>query len=342
MIIFSRCISKIVKVLIMILLTLYVINLELNPYSFKYKPTSIKNVSLEKALMTGEKRYLKPKSKKALKHLSLLHLFTPSGLHFSSILSLLFFSHKLRLIFIFLALIISFKLGPLYALQRVIWFYAINSILKNTKLSFSMTFLFSLVFNQYELNPLSFLFSFIFWFIIMFFKASSVKKIFLLFITQMSIALIMSSKFNLLSLVINPILTVLITMIFPFLFITFHINIFEQFRLFFYDNLESFINVCDIQILRITPSIFLVIVCLLILHKKKRLFVISFLFFSFNKGHNESLYKTNRSQIYPLAPKSEILKNQKNMIKFIDRRCLKRKFNYVCKKKPSSMGGLSI
>lgn len=326
----------------MILITLYIINLELNPYSYKYRPSSVKKISLEKALMTGEKRYLKPKTKKTLKHLSLLHLFTPSGLHFSSILGLLFFSNKLRVTFIFLALIISFKLGTLYALQRVIWFYALNSILKNTKLSFSMTFLFSLVFNQYELSPLSFLFSFIFWFIIMFFKASSVKKIFLLFITQMSIALIMSSKFNLLSLIINPTLTVLITMIFPFLFISFHLDIFKVFRLYIYDNLESFIYVSDIQFLRITPSIFLVIICLLILHKKKRLFLMSFLFFTFNKSFNESLYKKDRSKIYPLAPKSEILKSQKSMINFIDRRCLKRKFRYVCKKKPSALGGLSI
>ena len=310
------------KVLVIILITLYVINLELKPYSFKYKPISFKTESLEKALMTGEKKYLNRKTKRALKHLSLLHLFTPSGLHFSSILGLLFFSNKLKIIFIFLALIFSFKLGPLYALQRVIWFYALNSILKSTKLSFSMTFLLSLVFNQYELSPLSFLFSFIFWFIIMFYKASSVNKIFLLFIAQMSIALIMGSSFNLLSLVINPSLTVLITLVFPFLLISFYLDIFNQLRSSIYNNLEHIINYCDFDIFRITPSIFIILICLLILHKKRRLIVMSFLILSFNKNNNETLYRKNSEKIYPLAPHVEVLNQKIRIINFIrEERC---------------------
>jgi predicted membrane metal-binding protein len=327
------------KFLPILLVTLYVIKWEINQSSYQFKYNPKPKQSLETALMTGDKRYIDLKTKRALKHLSLLHLFTPSGLHFSAILAILFFSKRLRIICILLALILSFKLSTLFALQRVIWFYSFNLLIKNTKMSFIITFLFSLIINQYSESPLSFLFSFIFWYIILFLKVSYLKRILLLFITQMSIALIMQNDFSILSLVINPLLTFLISMIFPLAFILFQLNILSDLRQMFYDMLERIILFFDDPLFLIQPTLIIILLITFVIYKRRYLFLLSLMTLSFNHSAPITLYSSYRSKIYPLSPREELIKRKNKRIEFIDRKCKENNFGYSCKKKPSHLGG---
>ena len=123
------------RILVLILFSL-ILSKEANKHFSPSPVSSIENCSLERSLILGEKRCIKPKLKKKLKELSLLHLFTPSGLHLSSILVFGLIHPNLRIFIILLSIFYSFLFTQLFALQRVSLFYGINVFIKNTKLSF--------------------------------------------------------------------------------------------------------------------------------------------------------------------------------------------------------------
>jgi len=330
------------KELIIVFTTLYVISIELNtPRVFQYKQKP-KNYSLETALMTGNKSLIKPKTKKSLKELALLHLFTPSGLHFSSVLALMCLSKKLRALFIILSFVLMSFLGPLYALKRVILFYFINLFIKNTKWSFILTFLLSLIFSGYTENPLSYLFSFIFWYSILSHRFGKIRLILYLFFIQCSIAMIMNNEINFLSLFINPILTMGVTILFPILLIVWITDLFSPLRDEFYSLLESFIHNANIEFFQFIPSLGFISLLLLMIYKKRKLLIVSLLCFNFSHMSYIDIYQNSPPKIYPLRPDAELIKENRKGLYYVDRICKKRKVLWRCKKKPSIFGGLSI
>lgn len=316
---------------------IFILSEEANQHIFPRRVSSMNKCSLEKSLILGEKRCIKPKLKRALKELSLLHLFTPSGLHLSSVLIFSFFHKIFKIFIVFASIFYSFGLSHLLALQRVSVFYGINLILKNTKLSFLTTFSLCLVFNQYNSNPMSFLFSFIFWFIILTHNKGKIDLIKKLFLTQALIALILNQSFNVLSLVINPALTFLLTLCFPVLLILFITNLFTDFRNTLYEYLSNFILEIHISYFSLHMSFVIFLFLLLTLYPQRKYILILLVLFSNPLGKDIILFSKANELIYPLARKEELIKVKGKNIIFVDRKCRVRNFRIKCKVYPDHM-----
>ena len=142
--------------------------------------------ALVEAYVLGKKANLGRKIKKYHRHLNLLHLFTPSGLHFSSILFLALPAIKLLgkihtlLPFLFtIPLFIGpFFLSGHYAIQRVAEYRIARQLIAKKKIKidsfwiFMGVFALDFIFGTYRQNPLSYSFSYLFWGIIFSLKNS--------------------------------------------------------------------------------------------------------------------------------------------------------------------------
>jgi len=185
-----------------------------------------------RSYVLGDKRKLKRGLRWAHQALSLQHLFTPSGLHLSSIFlfirPILFiirkFSTKGYWIFSLLLFLLPFLLPGFWAIKRI-------CLLKISKLIFPklswfkiflITFLIDFNFGTFKYSPLSFCFSFLFLGLI--FSLEGRPKIYLplvLFTGQVLVAFFWSSLVNPMSLFLGQFLSFIFSFLFPIFFVGF-------------------------------------------------------------------------------------------------------------------------
>ncbi len=179
-------------------------------------------------MIFGLKNKINPKIKNQFEKLNLLHLFTPSGLHFSSLfifLSPLFLKTKKYSKYLPKALTIIICLFPFallkyYSLKRIA-LMKIFSILFNRKLSiyslFLLTFFLDFTLGSFSLSPLSFSYSYIFLGSLLSFGKFNIKVIVSLLTSQFIIALFFATQVNILGSLIGFFITSIFTLTFPLL-----------------------------------------------------------------------------------------------------------------------------
>jgi len=174
-------------------------------------------------LYTGEKSRLRRKLKREFKLLGLFHLFTPSGLHLSS-LYLPFFlllrsrpSKKLKA-FIILFLILPFLLERFYSLKRMCLFHILKIVFPNLKLRtiFILTFGINFFLGGWNDSPLSFGLSFLFLGSLLFSNHPS-QAIAMLFFSQLFVSSLFSQYFSPIGFFIGQLFSLLFSTVFPLL-----------------------------------------------------------------------------------------------------------------------------
>lgn len=120
--------------------------------------TANKEYSLSQALITGQSKLIPKTMYIKLKRLNLLHLFTLSGIHLTTLLTFLGFFIKRRwLILVFGCSF--FWIDSYFALKRMLLLRILSIKLSNLQ-SFWIVFGLDFLFGTYRLSPFSFIFSF--------------------------------------------------------------------------------------------------------------------------------------------------------------------------------------
>ena len=305
---------------------------------------------LHKSLITGNKTGLPGNIKANLKKYGLLHLLTPSGLHLTSIIFLFSFSKYLEIfVLVTLFCILNFYFNAYDSMTRVIIFRLFYKALKIYSpkgnlllLSFFSTIIISFLMGHYTNNPLSFLYSFVFWGTILTFRKNPILLIILLHIVQILMASITQTQIHPLAIIINPILTLSVTTLYPLIFILSFIPsepisefIFEI-LLFLIKNLNYLDNL-PVYELSITTIIFAMILMI----KKHLSWSVLILCLNINSTQKFKIMKIPKIFV-SIPPIEEILYQKKNKLHFIDRVCEPFPFSIKCKKMPSHLGGPKI
>ena len=305
---------------------------------------------LHKSLITGNKTALPQDIKMNLKKYGLLHLLTPSGLHLTSLIFLFSFSRYLEVfVLVTLFCILNFYFNAYDSMTRVIIFRLFYKALKIFSpkgnlifLSFFSTIVISFLMGHYTNNPLSFLYSFIFWGTILTFRKNPILLVILLHIVQILIASITQTQIHPLAIVINPILTIVVTSLYPLIFILSFIpsepisEVLFEILLFLIKSLSHFDNL-PVYELSITTIIFAMILMI----KKHLSWSVLVLCLNINSTQKFKILKKPKI-IVSTPPIEEILYQKKNKLHFIDRVCEPLPFSIKCKKKPSHLGGPKI
>lgn len=202
--------------------------------SFKTKPLA----RLANSFCMGNKLGLSPTYRKQFKRLGIYHLFTPSGIHLTSLL--LFLSPLLFLLrrkgkwwsrLLDLVLIIGSQMLPgLHSLKRIVLLGAMIRHLRykgeplplftNFLLSFGLSFLM----GNYHQSPLSFSYSFLFLGMICALEKEPKYKIPLaLFGAQLIVSFFQGEGVFWTNVVISPVLTAIFSLVFPLIFFTYFI-----------------------------------------------------------------------------------------------------------------------
>ena len=220
----------------------------------------------EKVIIRGFVFGQKPRKKefkKAIKNLNIYHLFTPSGLHLSSLLW--FFS------FLSLKRVVLFALFPLvvfvdgfFAFKRVYFIKFTREVLGLKKIVIEGKYLFLFVFLiefvfRVHLNPLSFTYSFLFLGIIYSLKNSSPLILLAgLWFAQCLVSCFTTESFYLFALPLNSVITILVSFFYPLILINTFIPI--GFCNYFYDLILAcgdFVALHNIQVNTVQTTILL-------------------------------------------------------------------------------------
>lgn len=186
------------------------------------------------AISTGNKQGISQGIVKRFKKMGLYHLFTPSGIHLSSLLLLFspLFSAVRRKAFIYSLLIDFTLLGTvcllpeMHSLKRIALFGFLlrNMRFKSHRLPlfgcFIATFALAALFGSYQASPLSYIYSFLFLGIIC--SAEGLPKYAIplgLFAAQLIVSYHQLSPIYWSNIILSPVLTALFSLIFPFLFL---------------------------------------------------------------------------------------------------------------------------
>lgn len=174
-----------------------------------------------RSYVLGDKRKLNRSLKWAHKQLSLLHLFTPSGLHLSSIFLLIWpilrmFSPRIRRVLSLILFILPFFLPGFWAIKRI----CLLRILKLffSKLSwfsvFIIGFILDFFWGTFDNSPLSFCFSFLFLGLI--FSLEDKRRLPLVLLCgQVLIAYFWQNQVNPFAVFLGQILTAIFSFLFP-------------------------------------------------------------------------------------------------------------------------------
>jgi hypothetical protein len=189
-----------------------------------------KTRSLLNAYVFGNKKGLPREVKQLHKDLSLLHLFTPSGLHLTSFLiffKFIFKRFKHYKTFELLLLLLPFSLESFFSLKRVALYRVLQTKLKfniykiSTYQYFLLVFIFDFIIGNFSKSPLSYIYSFIFLGII-FSDDSPIRPslIWSLFGGQLIIAYFQNTPILITGPFFGYFITSLFTLLFPFFLIS--------------------------------------------------------------------------------------------------------------------------
>lgn len=247
------------------------------------------------SFLFGNKSLVLKKDKEKFKDLGLMHLMTPSGLHFNIILFLLSFlmskfdkiSRYSVLLEIYLGFLIYALTPGLYAFKRFAFLFAARKINKHyLKNFFSRTQVISLVFlYDYFLGTLmfqtmSYLLSLLFIGILNFRNKSKFLIYYHLFLGQVILSYIFSNKISIMNLFISPILTFIFSCLYPLLvgnLIFIDLFNYSQYLISFFLYLLNIFH----GISQITPYFkidFISLVLLISLNRKNFIFILCTLF----------------------------------------------------------------
>jgi len=233
------------------------------------------------AYTLGDKSGLSRKTKKGHKNLNLLHLFTPSGIHLSSIafilLPVIFLLRKLTpmlpCLFFFTLYTLAFMLPGYWSIKRIILLKAFHLFPKelDSFTIFLLAFTFDFFFGTYKYSPLSFIYSFLFLGIIFSMKDfPKISFLYFIFIAQLIICYFQKETLFILSPLLGILLTLLFSFCFPFFFgaiilqpliPTFLYKIPLQFFLFLVNFFSQFIGIFG----GVSPSIPLITISIVVL-----------------------------------------------------------------------------
>ena len=184
------------------------------------------------SMIFGYKRGLPKDIKKKFQILNLLHLFTPSGLHFSSLFIFLLplfnlsrYCHpRIPRLIVILFCLLPFFLEKFYSLKRIA-LLKILTVIFGKRFSiftlFLMTFALDFIFGSFQQSPLSFVYSFIFLGTLLSFKKINFKLLLGLFTGQLILAMFLKQEINLLGPFMGFFMTSLFTFLFPVLLVSF-------------------------------------------------------------------------------------------------------------------------
>lgn len=203
--------------------------------------------ALSRAFILGDKRSLTKKLKIKFSKLHINHLFTPSGIHFTSFF-LIFVpllkrlkkrgNKKFALVFEIGICLLPFSLGGFYSLKRISTLRITNILLKKLKFKidfyyiFLISFLIDFIFGTYTHNPMSYAFSFLFLgSLLSNTKLSSIALSF--FSANLFLTIFFHSKVSLLGFFLGFLLTSIFSILFPFLFLFYWLSSLVQYNLSF-------------------------------------------------------------------------------------------------------------
>ena len=204
-----------------------------------------------KALLTGNKRSLKKhKEYKQIQVSNMLHLLTPSGLHLSALTLPFYLVFKSKLIRLTLLAILSFLLFSipgLEAAKRILAFKSTLIFSRSVKPCFLGVFSLAYLFNP----SLSFLLSYFFIGVILFNPTKRLIPTLGLFAAaQILVCVFFNTVYFPLSILINPLGSLFISLSFPLLFITAFLPSFYQYSGYYL--VELFLNFSEL-IYKIPP-----------------------------------------------------------------------------------------
>ncbi|MCO4753522.1 MAG: ComEC/Rec2 family competence protein [Bacteriovoracaceae bacterium] len=337
--------QKLIPALFIFLMALILHEQKLSRQSFKFRQSSesVGTEALYDAVVTGDKSGVSRALITTMKEFGMMHLLTPSGLHLSSFLILFFLFPRVKLfVTVVLLIIFHFTVGFL-ALKRMLIFYLINYWLKNAKLSFIATFFISLVSENYIESPLSFCFTFIFWGSIIFNDSGKWKLALNMFILQAIVACIFTQKINLAAIIINPLVTIVFSLVFPIVLVGYPVPGLHSIGLWVLEIFSHVIHSLQhLHLLTVAGPVAIMIV-LSFYSRLRPIMLTAALMISTNLGTEKKLSRRMKSSYYPIPSGYEFLNAKKRRFNFIDRRC---QLNFIgdvaCKKKPSEYGGPDI
>ncbi|MBT3981578.1 MAG: hypothetical protein HOE90_09520 [Bacteriovoracaceae bacterium] len=193
-------------------------------------PKKNQNHAFYYAVITGKKRYLARELRSKVRLLGLSHIFTPSGLHVGSLLSILsplkWFKIPKRglieLLFLTFVWLFSHFLFRANAAKRICILYSIFRFppLKSLSLShvLALSFLLDLLLGGFVSSPFSFFLSLLFIAIIFYSidtRSNRGDLALRFFSAQYFVAFIFNGETSWLNILFTPLLTVLFTLVFP-------------------------------------------------------------------------------------------------------------------------------
>lgn len=198
------------------------------PFPSAIASVSEDNLNLYRSVMTGSKQDVNKELINALRYYGLIHLLTPSGIHLSSLgvfIKLLTSFHlAFEFVFIFLCLIGLRFYDGYYSMERVLIFRAISKLIPSltrhkdgSEYIFIFTILLSLILGHFQKSSLSLIYSMAFWGTIIFYRNNPIKVLFYMNFMLYFMGSFTGEAHSLLSLIINPIFTIIMSSVFPLL-----------------------------------------------------------------------------------------------------------------------------
>ena len=297
-----------------------------------------KKSTLYSAVISGDKTSINGKVKKQLKALGLLHLFTPSGLHLSSFFFMRFLPKKILIPVLVLLFIYLSSQFQYLSMERVLIFKLLHLTFRNLGLSlhFTLTFIISFLLGQFN-EPLSFLYSLVFWGTILIFRNNPIKCVFYLCFQNLMLNSLQGAQTNFLIFIINPILTFIVSGAFPLLFFNSLLPSWAEINLSFFFTLIEWIliNLPNCFSFKISFS-FLLVFFLYLKNKHTKLLIVILLLTPtvINRSWN---FRPQEKFILGPGPSQEII--QGKAYQFVDRSC----DEYLnCRRKRIEWGGIKI
>ena len=249
------------------------------------------------AIVTGNNKKISKQRLKSYKNMGIMHLLTPSGLHLGSLLWIQkFIPPKIFLVTLSLLTILFFNLSGFYPLKRIFIFKWLKEIrfLSSNELIFYATFIIDLLIGFYSKSPFSTLLSFLFWGTILTHKKYVDWSLaYKLGLGLMLVSLIFNQNLSALAFILNPLLSIAITIIFPFLILSFFLiplsTSLAVLSSYFLEKIDQIIIFLDNDLLCFQVTIPAILIYLLAGAKNKLYFTIILCLFSSNLNVNWKL-----------------------------------------------------
>lgn len=322
------------------------------PFHVSKKSFSPLSYGFYKAIITGTKKNTNKKLINVFKKYGFIHILTPSGIHLSSALIFFRFISVLEFMLIVFLFFYLKSFESYHSMERVLIFRFLFKLFKylpqkfdQTELCFFLTIILSLALGHFSSNPLSFIYSVLFWGTILIFKDEKLKLFLVLNFTLFFISNLSSANHSPISILINPLMTSIFSSSFPILLLNSFLPEVLQFNTlinFCLDQILGFILLIDkldpFPVLTFELSTLIIASILMVLNKFKLLALwITFSIFPIANNHADNTRLP--SKIINIPHRSEIIKTKGQWIHFVDKKCKFKDIATVCVEKPSRWGG---